>query len=42
MSCMSREKLAQYIVVEGYRATRRLVRDDRDWEADLFSYWESW
>ena len=35
MSCVSREKLAQHIVVEGYRATKRLVRDDRDGQADL-------
>lgn len=42
MSCVSRDKLTQHIVVEGYRATRKLVRDDRDGQADLFSYWESW
>lgn len=41
MSCLSRKKLAQHIVVEGYRGTRRLVRDERDGQVDLFSYWES-
>lgn len=42
MSCVSREKLARHIVVEGYPATTKLVRDDQDGLVDLFSYWESW
>jgi len=42
MSCVSTDKLAQYIVVEGYRANRRLVRNDQDGLVDVFSYWQSW
>ncbi len=42
MSCVSREKLAQYIVVEGNRANRRLVRNDQDGLVEVFRYWQSW
>jgi hypothetical protein len=39
---VSRKKVVQHIVVQGYPATGRLVRDAGGGQAGLFNYWDCW